>query len=102
MNTTYIASFHNGGLETNGVDTRGRKRAKLNQACREHNIQEEHYCDKQEHIIKNGHHEIWIDISPKEAYELIFGEAFKEYNDKQKKKVGCSIPIGKKSKNQKT
>ena len=86
MNTTYTASFHNGGLETNGVDTRGRKRAKLNQACREHNIRDEHYCDKQEHIIKNGHHEIWIDIPPKEAYEQIFGEAFKEYNDKQKKK----------------
>ena len=86
MNTTYTASFHNGGLETNGVDTRGRKRAKLNQACREHNIRDAHYCDKQEHIVKNGHHEIWIDIPPKEAYEQIFGEAFKEYNDKQKKK----------------
>lgn len=86
MNTTYTASFHNGGLETNGVDTRGRKRANLNQACREHNIRDEHYCDKQEHIIKNGHHEIWIDIPPKEAYEQIFGETFKEYNDKQKKK----------------
>lgn len=86
MNTTYTASFHNGGLETNGVDTRGRKQAKLNQACREHNIRDEHYCDKQEHIIKNGHHEIWIDIPPKKAYEQIFGEAFKEYNDKQKKK----------------
>ena len=86
MNTTYTASFHNGGLETNGIDTRGRKRAKLNQACREHNIRDEHYCDKQEHIVKNGHHEIWIDIPPKEAYEQIFGEAFKEYNDKQKKK----------------
>ena len=87
MSESYTASFHNGGMEKDGIDSSGRKRRKLYQACREHNIRDPKYCDKQEHIVKNGHHEIWIDISPKEAYEQIFGEAFREYNSKQKKKA---------------
>lgn len=86
MSESYTASFHNGGMEKDGIDSSGRKRKKLYQACREHNIRDPKYCDKQEHIVKNGHHEIWIDIPPKEAYEQIFGEAFREYNGKQKKK----------------
>ena len=87
MSESYTASFHNGGMEKDGIDSSGRKRRKLYQACREHNIRDPKYCDKQEHIVKNGHHEIWIDIPPKEAYEQIFGEAFREYNRKQKKKA---------------
>ncbi len=86
MSTTYTASFHNGGIEENGVDSKGRKRKRLLQACREHNIREPSYCDKQEHIIKGGNHETWIDIPPEKAYEQIFGEAFKEFNSKQTKK----------------
>ena len=87
MSESYTASFHNGGMEKDGIDSSGRKRRKLYQACREHNIRDPKYCDKQEHIVKNGHHETWIDIPPKEAYEQIFGEAFREYNGKQKKKA---------------
>ena len=86
MSESYTASFHNGGMEKDGIDSSGRKRKKLYQACREHNIRDPKYCDKQEHIIKGGVHEIWIDIPPKQAYEEIFGEAFREYNSKQRKK----------------
>lgn len=86
MNLTYTASFHNGGLEENGVDSKGRKRKRLLQACREHNIRDPVYCDKQDHIIKGGHYEIWFDIPPEKAYEQIFGKSFQEYNSKQKKK----------------
>ena len=86
MSESYTASFHNGGMEKDGIDSSGRKRKKLYQACREHNIRDPKYCDKQEHIVKGGVHEIWIDITPKEAYEQIFGEAFREYNGKQRKK----------------
>lgn len=86
MSESYTASFHNGGMEKDGIDSSGRKRSKLYQACREHNIRDPKYCDKQEHIVKSGLHETWIDVPPKEAYEQIFGEAFREYNGKQKKK----------------
>ena len=87
MSESYTASFHNGGMEKDGIDSSGRKCKKLYQACRAHNIRDPKYCDKQEHIVKNGHHESWIDIPPKEAYDQIFGEAFREYNGKQKKKA---------------
>lgn len=73
-------------MEKDGIDSSGRKRKKLYQACREHNIRDPKYCEKQEHIVKGGLHETWIDVPPKEAYEQIFGEAFREYNGKQKKK----------------
>ena len=73
-------------MEKDGIDSSGRKRKKLYQACREHNIRDPKYCDKQEHIVKGGLHETWIDIPSKQAYEQIFGEAFKEYNSKQRKK----------------
>lgn len=86
MSESYTASFHNGGMEKDGIDSSGRKRKKLYQACREHNIRDPKYCEKQEHIVKGGLHETWIDVPPKEAYEQIFGEAFREYNGKQKKK----------------
>ena len=86
MSESYTASFHNGGMEKDGIDSSGRKRSKLYQACREHNIRDPKYCDKQEHIVKGGLHETWIDIPPKQAYEQIFGEAFREYNSKQRKK----------------
>lgn len=86
MSESYTASFHNGGMEKDGIDSSGRKRKKLYQACREHNIRDPKYCEKQEHIVKGCQHETWIDIPPKEAYEQIFGEAFKEYNSKQRKK----------------
>lgn len=86
MSESYTASFHNGGMEKDGIDSSGRKRKKLYQACREHNIRDPRYCDKQDHIVKGGLHETWIDVPPMEAYEQIFGEAFREYNGKQRKK----------------
>ena len=52
-------------------------------AHRSHNIREPRTVDKQEHIDKNGHYEIWRDELPKEAYQRIFGQAVKDYNDKQ-------------------
>ena len=86
MSNTYTASFSNGGMIVDGVDTRGRKRKTIYQACREHNIRDPKYCEKQEHIIKGGHYEIWLDIPPRKAYKDIFGESFTEYNSKQTKK----------------
>lgn len=86
MSESYTASFHNGGMEKDGIDSSGRKRKKLYQACREHNIRDPKYCEKQDHIVKGGLHETWIDVPPKQAYEQIFGEAFREYNGKQRKK----------------
>ena len=47
MSESYTASFHNGGMEKDGIDSSGRKRRKLYQACREHNIRDPKYCDKQ-------------------------------------------------------
>ena len=52
-------------------------------AHRSHNIREPRTVDKQEHIDKNGHYEVWRDEPPKQAYQRIFGQAVKDYNDKQ-------------------
>ena len=52
-------------------------------AHRAHNIRDERAIKNQDHIDRNGEFEIWRDENPKDAYERIFGEALKEYNDKQ-------------------
>ena len=52
-------------------------------AHRSHNIREPRTVDKQEHIDKNGHFEIWRDEPPKQAYKRLFDKSVKEYNDKQ-------------------
>ena len=52
-------------------------------AHRSHNIREPRTVDKQEHIDKNGHYEVWRDEPPRQAYERLFGQSVKEYNDKQ-------------------
>lgn len=54
-------------------------------AHRAHNIRAERVVEKQEHIDRNGKFEIWHDESPREAYERIFGEYVKEYNENQKR-----------------
>lgn len=51
----------------------------------EHNRRNKNITAKEAHIRPDGHYEIWRDISPREAYERIFGEAVKEYNEKQKR-----------------
>ena len=52
------------------------------QAHRDHNLRG-HSTDKQDHIKKDGVHEVWIDEAPREAYNRIFGEALERYNAKQ-------------------
>ncbi len=54
-------------------------------ANREHNIRNPRATDKQGHINKDLKHmdETLHDEKPREAYERIFGEALRRYNDKQ-------------------
>lgn len=52
------------------------------QAHRDHNLRG-HSTDNQDHIKKDGVHEVWIDEAPREAYNRIFGEALERYNAKQ-------------------
>lgn len=87
MSESYTASFHNGGMEEDGIDTKGRKHKKIRQACREHNIRDPVYYDKQDHIVKGGHFKIWIDVPPENAYDKYFKESFEAYNGKQTKKA---------------
>ena len=95
MSESYTASFHNGGMEKDGIDSSGRKRRKLYQACREHNIRDPKYCDKQEHIVKNGHHEIWIDIPPRKPTNRFSEKLSGNTTVSRRKRHGSSIPIGK-------
>lgn len=91
----YTASFHNGGRKEDSKDTKGNGKSVKFQANREHNIRDEEYCKNQEHIgFKNKtkqEHEEWakthvlIDEKPEDAYERIFGEAVKKYDEKQKR-----------------
>ena len=91
----YTASFHNGGRKEDVKDTKGTVKSVKFQANREHNIRDEEYCKNQEHIgFKNKtdqEHEEWakthilLDEKPEDAYERIFGEAVKKYDEKQKR-----------------
>lgn len=51
--------------------------------CRDHNIRNPKVTSKESHIDPNGKYEIWHDEKIREAYKRIFGEALKEYNDRQ-------------------
>lgn len=53
------------------------------QAHRGHNIRDERAIKNQDHIDRNGNFEIWRDEKPRDAYERIFGQAVKDYNEKQ-------------------
>lgn len=64
---SYTSSFHHG-----------------TSVCRGHNLRDENHKEEA-HIDKNGLHETWIDEPIEEAYERLFGEALKEYNEKQKR-----------------
>lgn len=91
----YTASFHNGGKKEDAKDTKGTVKTVKFQANREHNIRDEEYCKNQEHIgFKNKteqEHEEWakthvlVDEKPEDAYERIFVEAIKKYDEKQKR-----------------
>lgn len=54
-------------------------------AHRAHNIRAEYVVSKQDHIEYKGHYEIWHDEKPRDAYERIFGDYVKEYNEGQKR-----------------
>lgn len=91
----YTTSFHNGGRKEDSKDTKGNGKSVKFQANREHNIRDEEYCKNQEHIgFKNKteeEHREWekthviLDEKPEDAYERIFGEAVKKYDEKQKR-----------------
>ena len=95
MKKYYTASFHNGGRKEDTKDTKGTVKSVKFQANREHNIRDEEYCASQSHIgFKNKteqeHREwekthVFIDEKPEDAYERIFGEAIKKYDEKQKR-----------------
>lgn len=52
---------------------------------RDHNIRNRKITDKEEHIDRNGHYEIWHDEKPQEAYKRIFGKSIEEYNARQER-----------------
>lgn len=51
--------------------------------ARAHNIRDPKVVTKEAHIRPDGEHETWLDEAPRAAYERIFGEAVKAYNEKQ-------------------
>lgn len=51
--------------------------------AREHNIRNEKVVSKEKHINPNGIHETWIDEPIRQAYERLFGESVRNYNNKQ-------------------
>lgn len=54
-------------------------------AHRAHNIRDEKVVSKEKHINPDGVHEVWHDEAPSAAYERIFGNAVKKYNESQKR-----------------
>lgn len=48
-----------------------------------HNVRDRSLTDNEPHINPNGEYEIWKHEELEEAYERIFGEAVKSYNEKQ-------------------
>lgn len=53
--------------------------------AREHNIRNPKVVNKENHINPDGIHEIWIDEPIRQAYERLFGDSVRNYNDKQKR-----------------
>lgn len=53
------------------------------QVARQHNLRNPKVISKEDHIDPDGHFEVWLDEDPKAAYERLFGEAVKAYNEKQ-------------------
>ena len=53
------------------------------QVARQHNLRNPKVIAKEDHIDPNGHFEVWLDEDPKVAYERLFGEAVRAYNEKQ-------------------
>ena len=53
------------------------------QVARQHNLRNPKVICKEDHIDPEGHFEVWLDEDPKSAYERLFGESVKTYNEKQ-------------------
>ena len=53
------------------------------QVARQHNLRNPKVIAKEDHIDPNGHFEVWLDEDPKVAYERLFGDAVRVYNEKQ-------------------
>lgn len=51
--------------------------------AREHNIRNKKVVSKKKHLNLDGIHETWIDEPIWQAYERLFEESVKNYNDKQ-------------------
>ena len=52
---------------------------------REHNVRNRNVTDKEPHIDPNGEYEVWHDEKIKAAYQRLFGDAVREYNERQKR-----------------
>lgn len=52
-------------------------------SARQHNLRNPKVVAKEEHINKDGLHETWLDIEPREAYKRIFDKARRKYNAEQ-------------------
>ena len=50
---------------------------------RQHNLRNPKVVNKQDHIVKDGKHETWIDKPHRQAYQELFGEAQEAYNRRQ-------------------
>ena len=59
---------------------------KGNRVNRAHNRREARCVEKEPHIQKNGHFEIWVDEDPREAYKKLFDKHVEDYNALQTKK----------------
>ena len=53
-------------------------------ANRDHNRRNPKVVAKEKHIDPNGHYEIWKDVSPRKAYNYLFGDYVKEFNARQR------------------
>ena len=51
-----------------------------------HNLRLRYITDKEEHIDPTGEHETWYHEDVAQAYEKLFGQAIRDYNEKQKRK----------------
>ena len=53
--------------------------------ARQHNIRDKRITDKEAHIDPLGKHEVWFDLTEREAYHKLFDSAVAEYNSRQKR-----------------
>lgn len=51
-----------------------------------HNLRLRYITDKENHIDPAGEHEIWHHEDVEQVYERLFGQAIRDYNEKQKRK----------------